>query len=724
MFRKMLIVLFVVIFVPQSLFAVYHKIADYPQFSVWYFDLEGDRAYLGTYEGLMILDVSDPENPEYMGFYDSEHYISYVKVYNDYVFAITPGQMLVIDVSDPFNPALETGSAGNFSFAKVYDDILYVGTYDSYFKLFDLSQLPNLPTVTSVPVPNPNAVNDVSISGSTLYAAAGDQFFVFDNTDIENPELINGYYNVTGFYSGLFASGSILYIVGGGVAIYDMSDLNYPIPLGIYDTPGSIVSMDIIDDTGYIRHFSGGLEVVDFSDPLQPVLISYYDTCTSGRSFTIRDNLAYIADYSQGLQIVDLSDPDFPDLVLNQSTSNRVHSLEVHNSYAYIGHFGEEGIQVYDINELSQPQLVGQFPTYYNEEIREIVVDGDRAYAQFLNYGTASTRENIGFMVIFDISQPENPVMLSYYQYLYADINSMDVSGDFAYLEANGAMQIVDVSNPYNPILAAEYGENIRFIDYDNQYAYLCGPSALLQIIDVSDPTNPQASGVCNLIATGYSVTAKGVTAAVYCKTGEHGPYHVALIDVSNPEEPVLMSTIEPYETSRFEGKPIIYDQTLIISDRNWNEIRYYDISDPANPTLIYEQQWNLKTLDMAVVDGNLLTANSVWGFSVLDPGFLSLEERSLPASESQFLVNYPNPFRQSTTIRYALDQLQQVNLKIYNSSGQLVKDMLNRTQGVGIHTISWDGTNDYGQSVATGTYFYHLSLDNEQSTQKMQLVR
>jgi len=71
---------------------------------------------------------------------------------------------------------------------------------------------------------------------------------------------------------------------------------------------------------------------------------------------------------------------------------------------------------------------------------------------------------------------------------------------------------------------------------------------------------------------------------------------------------------------------------------------------------------------------------------------------------------NYPNPFNPSTTFRYALSEPAQVTLKIYNTLGQLVKTVVDAYRSEGFYEAVWDGRNDFGGSVASGTYVYRMT--------------
>jgi len=84
---------------------------------------------------------------------------------------------------------------------------------------------------------------------------------------------------------------------------------------------------------------------------------------------------------------------------------------------------------------------------------------------------------------------------------------------------------------------------------------------------------------------------------------------------------------------------------------------------------------------------------------------------------------NYPNPFNLSTSISFSLPENCQISLKVYNIAGQMVKSFA-AEYGAGSHTITWDGTNTKGETVASGIYFYRLVAGNYTCTKKMVLMK
>ena len=111
--------------------------------------------------------------------------------------------------------------------------------------------------------------------------------------------------------------------------------------------------------------------------------------------------------------------------------------------------------------------------------------------------------------------------------------------------------------------------------------------------------------------------------------------------------------------------------------------------------------------------------------------GVLFLEQlfAALTPKETALLPNYPNPFNPETWIPYQLAEDAFVTLTIYDGRGRAV-----RTLEIGhriaafyesrSEAIHWDGHNEFGEGVASGVYFYHLSAGDFSATRKMLIIK
>lgn len=82
----------------------------------------------------------------------------------------------------------------------------------------------------------------------------------------------------------------------------------------------------------------------------------------------------------------------------------------------------------------------------------------------------------------------------------------------------------------------------------------------------------------------------------------------------------------------------------------------------------------------------------------------------SLIPTEFGISQNYPNPFNPSTNIAYGLPEDSDVKLQIFNLKGQLVQTLVDAAQPAGYHTAVWNGRDNFGKQVASGTYIYRIS--------------
>ncbi|MGH7599771.1 MAG: FlgD immunoglobulin-like domain containing protein, partial [bacterium] len=93
-------------------------------------------------------------------------------------------------------------------------------------------------------------------------------------------------------------------------------------------------------------------------------------------------------------------------------------------------------------------------------------------------------------------------------------------------------------------------------------------------------------------------------------------------------------------------------------------------------------------------------------------------------AADFVLASNYPNPFNASTTIEFALPQTQSVSLNIYDVHGRHIKTLAQAKMPAGVHRLHWDGTDDNGESVASGVYVYRLSTARFTRSKKMVLMK
>jgi hypothetical protein len=69
-----------------------------------------------------------------------------------------------------------------------------------------------------------------------------------------------------------------------------------------------------------------------------------------------------------------------------------------------------------------------------------------------------------------------------------------------------------------------------------------------------------------------------------------------------------------------------------------------------------------------------------------------------------------PNPFRPGTRFRFALAERGRVELRLFDAGGRTVRTLASGTWEAGEHALEWDGRDEGGRAVPSGTYFARLS--------------
>jgi hypothetical protein len=129
-----------------------------------------------------------------------------------------------------------------------------------------------------------------------------------------------------------------------------------------------------------------------------------------------------------------------------------------------------------------------------------------------------------------------------------------------------------------------------------------------------------------------------------------------------------------------------------------------------GSPFLVLPPEVSLLSGELLMEDGTILR--------------VSMKEQVYLNVTNKLLNNYPNPFNPQTTIPFILANDGHIDLKIYNSMGQIVRSLFNGQIKSGAHDFAWDGRNDARNPVASGIYFYRLRVKDQIMVRRLLLVR
>lgn len=671
-----------------------------------------DYAYIsqvflnGSKGGIQIVDISDPTNPQEVGYYEWNDYLLGIYATSNYVYACAENNnqnengLLILDVSDPANPSqvsfLDFGG-GPFGYwtqeVVVVGNYAYVASCLNGLKIVDVSD-PTAPSVVGTFQPGDVWNRDVSVVGDYAYLTDGeaDSLIIVDISNPTQPQYVSA--------CGLPELSIKLYIAG---------NYAYVARQEWYGQQGGLVIIDIFNPTNPFETGSCNIEGSPFK--------VNGDTC-----------FAYLADKSGGLVVVDVSDASVPVPVADWYTGFIANSVEVVGIYAYIADYrfwnpyytAKGALRIVDISDPVNPVLVSSFRS--ERQCREVSVQLPHAYIA----------DQEGGLRIVNVSDPTNPWEVGCYNTPEFYGNGIDVVGDYAYVKSDSFF-IIDISEPINPFVMGKCDATGTRVFVDGNYAYItsnCPSGSGMYIVNISNPVAPfvvgfhPTHGSPPLAATSEVYV---VSDLAYIADGTGG---LRIVDVSDPAYPVEISnlTTRGPATSIYVAGNYAYVGTSYMMN-GIPGVEVIDISDTYNPVMVgYYDLYNV-SYDVYVVGDTIYVANGQCGFYILRYTGTGIAEKYLEGVSTNMLSqNSPNPFALETRINYTIPKSGKVTLEVYNVLGQKVKTLVNKYRVAGNHTISWDGRDNLGNRVQGGVYFYRFKTETDgrkfTTTKKLILLR
>jgi hypothetical protein len=143
----------------------------------------------------------------------------------------------------------------------------------------------------------------------------------------------------------------------------------------------------------------------------------------------------------------------------------------------------------------------------------------DVAYSRGYAYATSAL---VGRLLVYDLSDPSNPLEEGAYSNSGKGAYSVAVDGDYAYVAWNDELTVLDISNPSSPTLVGTYeGLDAQEpqVVASHPYAFVAdrtpGSQGVLYIIDVSAPSSPSRVGFMRFASVVSGVAVSGSYAYV-----------------------------------------------------------------------------------------------------------------------------------------------------------------------------------------------------------------
>ena len=280
------------------------------------------------YDGLLILDLSNPTSPSEFSTLDLPDRTHSVYVKENKIYTLNQiGGFSIINADDITSPVIVDTCTipGSLRDIYIYDyngnpfyRYAYVSRSGNSVSILNLQGRPHFnettPTIDTngdarkVFVPN----NDIYSNYAFVANGSNNGFAAIDITDPNNLNPnVNTYNSFDSYSSGqdIFVRGNHLFLANGerGLDIIDISVIDSPSPISTIETSGFVVGVYVFQDYVYIIDREIGLYVIDISDINYPFVLGSYELESEPSSINFLGSYIYLTD-NEGIKIIQVVD--------------------------------------------------------------------------------------------------------------------------------------------------------------------------------------------------------------------------------------------------------------------------------------------------------------------------------------------------------------------------------------------------------------------------------
>ncbi len=573
-----------------------------------------NRVYIGQGPRVVILDVSDKQNPKVLA-------------------------------ESPVLPGLVMGLA--LDGATLYAVTMYGGLH-----VLDIREDKKISLVSTV-LPKVPGCDGIVLKESKAYMACNPGgLFIVDVADRKNPKVLFEQPKPAGASFSIALAGDYAYMVNTSDRTLDIFNVGNPgkaektgaypfssLPEGGH-TGGSISSVRPCGDYLCLAAGQDGLIIMDITEPVKPSIAGRVDTQVSS-GLVVDGTTVYLADDMDGIHVFDISDPGSPREIGQLPTSvggwefsvkeHGERGMAVDGNHLYVTD-PAYGLTLIDVSNTGGLTRTGEYMTPLPDVLSNIQLDQNTVYV---------AGRNSGFRLV-DVANPAIPMELAYddeRKNLYRQFpTGLKVRGGLAYIsDGNYPFHIYQVSNPAEPVqVGALYDEAASEGAFDvvlnGDLAYLSGwglkdafyPGKGIWVVNVKDPARPEAVNFVDVPNERWKLAlAKDHLYALdgsmdMDKGGQKEPISLRAFDLSDPSKPAAKQVIPIPGMFNLAPSDLTTDGSRLFIRVIPNTVLVYELTNPAAPSLAAQLAIPGGMPDI-LVDGKYIFLGGIMAYNIAD---------------------------------------------------------------------------------------------------------
>ncbi|MBW7846573.1 MAG: T9SS type A sorting domain-containing protein [Bacteroidales bacterium] len=693
--------------------------------------------YFTDFFGFQVYNVSNPATPLKIATLPIPGRAMHFTIQGDYAYVCNESGVAFVNISNPAQPTLEMVRFLDYVPCRIIveQDRLYLASVEAVYA-YTLGASHSLTFAGSIEIP-PATVTFAGFIKKDNYIYYVNQRYLYV-IDVSNPQMMVSVYSTEFGGSGscwgnLQIQGDYLYVATTlALQVYNISNPTNPtIVYSGLPTTHTIYEVLVEGDRMVLNHSTNAyFTILDISNPANPVALFKHDGSWyfgSSKLGFLKNNILYGMDTGQEgyrgytLHLIDISNPLDPihkgSLKSFPGYTRSVALMKKNNqSYALVGQsngnpqVGSGLLRILNVTHPDDP---------YQESVLEMGSDIVSVTALNQNYAAVVSGTYVLpvyhlQLSLINIEDPSTPYItdnsaIGQHMGLFNNSSITSTNGIgfalsqynlFIFKETQGGL--TTLSSP------AVYGGHAMGIFTNNpNYVYIAGGNFGVQLYNVSNPENPFMINYHQTVGTCWDVYVDNGVACVAAYNGG-----LAVYDVSQ-------NMIIPLTQVNTVGKAlsvVMLNHTAYVGMED-GRIQVFDLTNPAQPV---SKGWYLTdgtTVNDMVID--------------LDPGKSLLyvaNELTMPIYQMDYFVGntelnatsaeariYPNPAKDKAFIQINLPGQSQVELRLYNLSGQCVGALNAGMMPAGRSQIEYELTG-----LPQGIYMVELIAGNIRMTEKM----
>jgi len=694
--------------------------------------ISGKYAYTvrGSGAGFMVLDMSNPAQPNPVGFCSLPRTPYVIAVDGNYAYVGTDYTLEVVDISNPAAPA-------------------YVGTADAY-----------------------DQVEDLTIAGDVAYLVEGGTVRPYDITNPTTPVVMGDFTYIVA--KGVAVAGDYAFVAaapsgGGTLFVYDITNPSSPNQVGQCQVAAGARRVAIAGNYCYVACDPSGINAVDITSPANPINRHHCDTPGAAKDVRIWGDRAYVADGAGGLQVLGIGDPTTPVLldgvaipgatagslrlsgeVACVAVSNGLETVAIHDHL--LNASADRGRSI-NLNPSGLDLVRTRLSTTQSDSIRwELTFNGGSSWTEVTPGGgwqlVTSPGADLRWQSHHGITQRGvNPtcthleVEWLFGSALITGIQDIphDQGGWLRMTFQRSGCDFADASPPlatyYIWRRIDDWGARGRITQNEaarppfvvqNGGGVRGFPPGNWEVVG-SVPALQQETYVAAVPSRGDS-TPEGIPYSVYCVSAH--TTNPLIWYVSPPDSAYSKDNLAPAPPGhlRFQSPGLLaWD---VCPDHDFDYFTVYgsavDSLDSSAVVITYTTGttanvsgdphpfYHVTATDFA---GNKGKASSIGGVSGAS------DDLAPPASWALRPV-LPNPVRGRVAVRYDVPRNAAVRIEVFDVTGRVVRRLVDSPMPPGRHAINWRTEGDDGQAVSSGVYFVRMQAPGFSEKRKLIVLR